>query len=60
MKTYFEDYKKLCKESAKFYRNHWLATLLFSTIGLALTMAPIAMYQIKERKEFKKLKEKND
>lgn len=57
MKKYFEDYKDLCKHYGKFYKDHWFGSLMFTTIGLGLMFAPIAIKSIKEHKEFEKLKE---
>lgn len=55
MKKFFEDYKDLCKHSGGFYKDHWLGTLIVTTVGLGLSLAPIAIYTIKENRELKKL-----
>ena len=57
MKKFFEDYKDLCKHSGRFYKEHWLGTAIVTAIGLALSFAPLAVYDIKERREIKKLTE---
>ena len=60
MKKFFEDYKDLCKHSGRFYKDHWLGTLVFTVVGLGLSIAPFAITTIKENREFKKLKESYD
>lgn len=62
MKKFFEDYKDLCKHTGQFYKDHWVATLLFTTVGTALSCALIAIYVIKDKKhvnENLKVKENN-
>lgn len=36
-KKFFEDYKELCKHSGQFYKDHWLGTLVFTTVGMVLS-----------------------
>jgi len=54
MKKYFKDYKALCKHCGKFYKDHWFGSLMFTTIGFGLLIAPIAIKSIKDHKEFEK------
>ena len=35
MKTFFEDYWDLCKESGNFYKKHWKGTLLLNAVIIA-------------------------
>ena len=55
MKKFFEDYKDLCKHSGRFYKDHWLGTLIITTVGLGLSLAPIAILEIREKIELKKI-----
>lgn len=57
MKKFFEDYKELCKQSGRFYKNHWLGTLVVTAVGLGLSIAPIAIMTIKQKRELSKLSE---
>ena len=36
-KKFFKDYKELCKHSGQFYKDHWLGTLVFTSVGMALS-----------------------
>ena len=60
LKKFFKDYKELCKHSGRFYKDHWLGTIVVSAIGIGLSFAPLAIYEFKERRELKKLKESYD
>lgn len=55
MKKFFEDYKDLCKHSGRFYKEHWLGTAIVTAIGVAISFAPLAILEIKEHVEMKKL-----
>lgn len=57
MKKFFKDYKDLCKHSGRFYKDHWLGTLIVTAIGAGLCFTPLAVYEIKSRRELKKLEE---
>lgn len=57
MKKFFEDYKDLCKHSGRFYKEHWLGTIIVTAIGMILSLAPLAVLTIKDKREMKKLTE---
>lgn len=32
MKTFFKDYGQLCKDTGKFYKKHWLGTIIVNIV----------------------------
>lgn len=50
-KKFFEDYKELCKQSGQFYKDHWLGTLVFTTVGTALSTSYLWVPVVKEKIE---------
>lgn len=53
MKKFFKDYGELCKQSGKFYKDHWLGTIIMSVASGAITLAVMAGPEIKEKIEDK-------
>ena len=53
MEKFFNDYKELCKHSNKFYKDHWLGTVVMNAAGIAVGMAILAAPAIKEKIEDK-------
>lgn len=53
MKSFVKDYVQLCKDSGKFYKNHWKGVLVLNT---AIIGAELAYFKRDEIKD--KLKEK--
>lgn len=61
MREYFKDYGNLCKESGKFYKKHWLGTIILTIITYLLTWLTLGGYgviknKINEIKAAKKVK----
>lgn len=61
MREYFKDYGNLCKESGKFYKKHWLGTIILTVITYLLTWLTLGGYgviknKINEIKAAKKVK----
>lgn len=53
MKTFFRDYKELCKHSNRFYKDHWLGTIVMNVAGAAVGLAIVAAPVIKGKVEDK-------
>lgn len=53
MKTFFKDYKELCKHTNKFYKDHWLGTIVLSVASGVITFAVMAGPEIKDMIEDK-------
>lgn len=57
MKKFFEDYTGLCKETGKFYKNHWKGCVVMNAAILGVEAGWIFRKQIKNKiKEIKKTK----
>ena len=54
-KKFFEDYKELCKHSGQFYKDHWLVTLVFTTVGMVLSTSYLWVPVLKEKIEDHKM-----
>lgn len=62
MREFFKDYAELSKEESKFYKKHWLGSLIMYVLGLVLTWLTLGGYaiiknkinEIKARKKVKK------
>lgn len=62
MREYFKDYGNLCKESGKFYKKHWLGTIIMYVLSIVLTWLTLGGYgviknkinEIKTKKKVKK------
>ena len=61
MKKFFGDYKDLCKETGKFYKNHWKGLILFEAAILGAEYLWVFRKPIKESLEekFSKKEEEN-
>lgn len=55
MKTFFEDYKELCKHSGQFYKKHWRGALAITLISGVLSATPFIIQMVKEKKELDEL-----
>ena len=55
MKKFFEDYKDLCKHSGRFYKNHWLGTVVVTAVGLGLSFTPLVIWKIKQDRELREI-----
>ncbi len=58
MKDYFNDYKDLCNHCKQFYKDHWLGTLVLTTVGTVISFAPLVIPVVKE--EIKRRKTEKD
>ena len=62
MCEYFKDYSNLCKELGKFYKKHWLGTIIMYVLSIVLTWLTFGGYgviknkvnEIKAKKKVKK------
>lgn len=59
-KKFFEDYKELCKQSGQFYKDHWLGTLVFTTVGTALSTSYLWIPVVKEKIEDHKMSKRKE
>ena len=61
MKKFFEDYKGLCKETSRFYKNHWKGLILFEVAIVGAEFLWFFRKPIKESLEerFPKKEEEN-
>lgn len=48
MKRFFKDYWELCKQSGKFYKNHWLGIIICNIVTLTLYCVPAIIERLKE------------
>ncbi len=53
MKSFVKDYAQLCKDSGKFYKNHWKGVIVLNTAIIGAELAYFMRDEIKD-----KLKEK--
>lgn len=53
MKKFFKDYAELCKETGRFYKKHWLGTIVMNLVGSAVVFAWFSKDYIKETLEEK-------
>lgn len=49
MKKFFEDYKGLCKETGRFYKEHWKGCLVMNAVVLVAEGGFIFRHQIKDK-----------
>lgn len=49
MKKFWKDYANLCKESGKFYREHWFGVIVFEVVSIAATCAWLGRDEIKNQ-----------
>lgn len=49
MKKFFEDYTGLCKETGKFYKNHWKGCVVMNAAILGVEAGWIFRKQIKNK-----------
>ena len=59
-KKYFEDYWNLCKETGRFYKDHWFGTLIVTTVGTALSFSPMLVLAVKDKIELRKWKKQHE
>lgn len=49
MKKFFEDYIGLCKETGRFYKEHWKGCLVMNAVIIAAECGYIFRYPIKNK-----------
>ena len=49
MKKFWKDYAHLCKESGKFYKEHWFGVIVFEVVTIAGTFAWLGRDEIKNQ-----------
>ena len=52
MKKFFKDYWALTKESGRFYKEHWLGTMVLTVVCIGLELGPMLILKKKEEKEY--------
>lgn len=52
MKKFFKDYWALTKESGRFYKEHWLGTMVLTVVCIGLEIGPMLICKKKEEKEY--------
>ena len=52
MKKFFKDYWALAKESGRFYKEHWLGTMVLTVVCIGLEIGPVLICKKKEEKEY--------
>ncbi len=58
MKSFFKDYKELCKMSNDFYKKHWLGVMVVYAVTISGTYAVLMLNDAKlERQLGRELKE---
>ena len=48
MKTFFKDYGQLCKDTGKFYKKHWLGTIVMNVVVSGVMIAVTWSKELKE------------
>ena len=46
MKTFFKDYKELCKMERKFYKDHWVGVIAVNVLITTSTLAVTALNNV--------------
>lgn len=60
MKSFFKDYRELCKESDKWMKKHWKGYLVLCSIVSLIYLAPYIVELIKEKRLENDFSEKED
>lgn len=60
MKEFFKDYGELCKETGRFYKKHWLGTIVLNGVCIVVGLAPIIIEGYKETKELENMLKENE
>lgn len=51
MKKFFEDYKVLCEETSRFYKEHWKGCIVMNAVVLGVECGYFFRHQIKDKIE---------
>lgn len=54
MRKFWSDYGKLCKDSGKFYKEHWFGVIVLNLVSIVLFFSPTIVSRIKEKIRSKK------
>lgn len=55
MKNFWKDYKELCSQTAKFYKDHWKGVIVLNAVVIGAELLVFKALEAKNQKEWDKL-----